>query len=172
EAEFPLQVPPSFSEALVVYLSRCEQQPSERLDQGFSSVLITLLRDFISSLRCPDTSFKDQAWWNPEKMDTNTCCYLGLICRLFGVLISSAAESPFAFSCRELMKLLFRVHMQGPIVLFRFLSLVWGYSGNHGDQLDVKIGAVLQTRALYLGRAIMEVQPAAVLDQLAAPDSP
>ncbi|MEQ2217135.1 hypothetical protein XENOCAPTIV_022901 [Xenoophorus captivus] len=146
EVECPVSVPASFSEALVLYLSRCEQQPGERLDREFCSVLIALLREFISSLRCHDTLFKDEAWWNPEKMDTNTCCYLGLICRLFSIIIGGAAEGPMASSCRELMKELI--------------------------QLDVKVGAVLQTRALYMGRALMEVQPASTLDKLAATDSP
>ncbi|KAM4715615.1 LOW QUALITY PROTEIN: HEAT repeat-containing protein 1 [Anableps anableps] len=172
EGEWPVPMPASFSEALGVYLSGCEQQPGERLDHEFSSVLIALLRDFISSLKCHDTSFKGEAWWNPEKMDANTCCYLGLICRLFSIIISGSAEGPVAGSCRELMKLLIQVHLQEPTMLFRFLCLLWGYSSNHEDQLDVKAGAVLQTRALYMGRALMKVQPAATLNKLAAPDSP
>ncbi|MED6241182.1 HEAT repeat-containing protein 1 [Ataeniobius toweri] len=172
EVECPICVPASFSEALVLYLSRCEQQPGERLDREFCSVLIALLREFISSLRCHDTLFKDEAWWNPEKMDTNTCCYLGLICRLFSIITGGAAEGPMASSCRELMKELIQVHLEEPTMLFRFLCLLWGYSGNQGDQLDVKVGAVLQTRALYMGRALMEVQPSSTLDKLAATDSP
>ncbi|XP_054899068.1 HEAT repeat-containing protein 1 isoform X2 [Poeciliopsis prolifica] len=172
KAGCPIPMPPTFSEALGVYLSRCEQQPGQRQDWEFSSVLIALLRDFISSLRCHDTSFKGEAWWNPEKMDANTCCYLGLICRLFSIIIGGAAEGPVAGSCRVLMKQLVQVHLQESTTLFRFLCLIWGYSSNHGDQLDVKVDAVLQTRALYMGRALMEVQPAATLNELAAPDSP
>ncbi|XP_007565302.1 HEAT repeat-containing protein 1 [Poecilia formosa] len=172
EVGCPVPVPPTSSEALGVYLSRCEQQPGQRLDREFGSVLIALLRHFISSLKCHDASFKGETWWNPEKMDTNTCCYLGLICRLFSVIISGAAEGPVAGSCRELMKQLVQVHLQEPIILFRFLCLIWGYGSNRGDQLDVKVGAVLQTRALYMGRALMEVQPASILNELAAPDSP
>ena len=57
-------------------------------------------------------------------------------------------------------------------MLFRFLCMVWGYGSNHGDQLDVKVGAVLQTQALYMGRAVLSVQPATVLQELAAPNSP
>ncbi|XP_043958197.1 HEAT repeat-containing protein 1 [Gambusia affinis] len=172
EVRCPVPVPPTFSEALGVYLSRCEQQPGQRLDQEFGSVLIALLRDFISSLRCHDSSFKGEAWWNPEKMDANTCCYLGLICRLFSIIIGGAAEGPVAGSCRALMKQLVQVHLQEPTILFRFLCLIWGYSSNHGDQLDVKVDAILQTRALHMGRVLMEVQPAATLNELAAPDSP
>lgn len=57
-------------------------------------------------------------------------------------------------------------------MLFRFLCVLWGYSSNHGDQLDMKVGAVLQTQALYVGRALLSVQPAATLEQLAANNSP
>lgn len=224
EAEGPASVPASFSEALALYLKRLERQPGERLDREFGSVLMALLRDFVSSLRCHDASFKGkdpplcdgsmgfrraessfcvsgEAWWNPEKMDANACCYLGLICRLFSIMACGAAEGPVAGSCRELMKLLVQVrpkhsileekkekflrllieinekqlhqvHLQEPMMLFRFLCLLWGYSGNQGDQLDVKVGAVLQTRALYMGRALMDAQPAATLNELAAADSP
>lgn len=172
EAERPDAVPASFSEALTLYLSRCGQQPGERLDREYSFTLISLLRDFISSLRCPDASFKGEVWWNPERLDTNTCCYLGLICRLFSLVISGAGDGPTAGSFRELMKLLVQVHLREPAMLFRFLCMLWGYGSNHGDQLDVKVGAVLQTQALYMGRALLSAQPAATLAQLTAADSP
>ncbi|XP_026206305.1 HEAT repeat-containing protein 1 isoform X3 [Anabas testudineus] len=170
--QHPFIVPSSFSEAMTLYLSRCGQQPGEQLDREFSFVLICLLRDFISSLRCHDASFKGEVWWNPEKLDTNTCCYLGLICRLFSVVISGAGDGPTAGSFRELMKLLVQVHLREPTMLFRFLCMVWGYSSNHGDQLDVKVGAVLQTQALYMGRSVLRVQSAATLEELAAANSP
>ncbi len=44
-------------------------------------------------------------------MDTNTCCYLGLTCRLFSVIISGAGEGPAAGSFRDLMKLLIQVRV-------------------------------------------------------------
>uniref|UniRef100_A0A8C2XI64 HEAT repeat-containing protein 1 n=1 Tax=Cyclopterus lumpus TaxID=8103 RepID=A0A8C2XI64_CYCLU len=164
--------PSSFSGALTLYLSRCGQQPGERLDREFSFVLIALLRDFICSLRCHDASFKGDVWWNPEKLDTNTCCYLGLTCRLFSVIIRGAGEGPASGSFRDLMKLLIKVHLCEPPMLFRFLCVLWGYGSNHGDQLDVKVGAVLQTRALYVGGAVLSAQPSTMLEQLAAADSP
>ncbi|XP_026170562.1 HEAT repeat-containing protein 1 isoform X2 [Mastacembelus armatus] len=172
EAERPVVVPSSFSEALTLYLSRCEQQPGEQLHREYSFVLISLLKDFISCLQCHDSSFKAEVWWNPEKLDTNTCCYLGLICRLFSVIMSGAGDGPAASSFRDLMKLLIQVHLREPVMLFRFLCVLWGYSSNHGDQLDVKVGAVLQTQALYMGGSLLSVQPAATLQELAAADSP
>nr|XP_046233291.1 HEAT repeat-containing protein 1 isoform X2 [Scatophagus argus] len=172
EAERHASIPSSFSEALTVYLSRCGQQTGERLDREYSFVLMSLLRDFISSLRCHDASFKGEVWWNPERLDTNTCCYLSLTCRLFSLIISGAAEGPAASSFRDLMKLLIQAHLPEPLTLFRFLCVLWGYSSNHGDQLDMKVGAVLQTQALYMGRALLSAQPAAMLEELAAADSP
>lgn len=70
------------------------------------------------------------------------------------------------------MKSVFQVHLPEPLMLFRFLCVLWGYSSNHGDQLDVKVGAVLQTQALYVGRALLSAQPAATLEELAAANSP
>nr|XP_033467663.1 HEAT repeat-containing protein 1 isoform X1 [Epinephelus lanceolatus] len=172
EAEHRVAAPSSFSEALTVYLSRCEQQPGDQLDREFSFVLIALLRDFISSLRCPDASFKGEVWWNPEKLDTNTCCYLGLTCRLFSVIMSGAGEGPAAGCFRDLMKLLIQVHLSEPSMLFRFLCVLWGYSSNHGDQLDMKVGAILQTQALYMGRALLSAQSTTTLQELVAADSP
>ncbi|XP_013878794.1 HEAT repeat-containing protein 1 [Austrofundulus limnaeus] len=168
----PVSVSASFSEALTVYLSRCEQQPGERLDQEFSSVLMVLLRDFVSSLRCPDDSFKGECWWNPEKLDTSTCCYLGLVCRVFSLVLSGGTEGPSAGSFRDLMKLLVQVHLPDPGTLFRFLCILWVYDRNQGDQLDLKVDALLQTRALYMGGVLLDASPVPRLDQLAASDSP
>uniref|UniRef100_A0A8P4KBM0 HEAT repeat-containing protein 1 n=1 Tax=Dicentrarchus labrax TaxID=13489 RepID=A0A8P4KBM0_DICLA len=117
-------------------------------------------------------SLPGEVWWNPEKLDTNTCCYLGLLCRLFSVTISGAGEGPAAGIFRDLMKLLIQVHLREPPMLFRFLCVLWGYGSNHGDQLDVKVGAVLQTQALYMGRALLGAQPTAMLEELAAANSP
>ncbi|CAN9508835.1 unnamed protein product [Ophioblennius macclurei] len=162
----------SFSEALTLYLRRCEQQPAEHSDGEYLLVLTCLLREFISSLKCHDATFKGEVWWNPESLDTNTCCYLGLLCRLFGLLINVCADGATAKSFRELLKLLVKVHLGEPAHLFRFLCLLWGYRGNHGDQLDVKVGVVLQTQALYVGRALLSVQPDATLVELSSAESP
>lgn len=126
-------VPASFPDALTLYLGRRAQQPGQRPDREYGFVMIALLRDFVTALRCHDASFKGnlsdncairislqrvlnlcffllgEMWWNPEKLDTNTCCYLGLICRLFSVIISGAGEGPTSGCFRELMKLLVRV---------------------------------------------------------------
>lgn len=65
-----------------------------------------------------------------------------------------------------------QVHLHEPAMRFRFLCVLWGYSSNHGDQLDVKVGAVLQTQALYMGRALLDVRTDATLAELASANSP
>ncbi|KAG7470408.1 HEAT repeat-containing 1 [Solea senegalensis] len=165
EVECPVSAPSSFPEALTLLVNGCERR-------GYVYALMTLLRQFISFLKCHDTSFKGDSWWNPEKMDTNSCCYLGLLCRVFSVVASGAADGTTASSFRPLMKLLFQVHLCEPLMLFRFLCLLWGYGGNHDDQLDVKVDAVLQTRTLRMGGAILRVQTLATLEELSAADSP
>ncbi|XP_028287492.1 HEAT repeat-containing protein 1 isoform X2 [Parambassis ranga] len=172
DADHLVAEPSSLSEGLTLYLSKCGQNPGKRLDGEFNVTLISLLRGFICSLRCHDASFKGEVWWNPEKLDANTCCYLGILCRLFSVIITGAAAGPMARSFRDLMKLLVQVHLHEPVMLFKFLCVLWGYTSNLGDQLDVKVDAILQTQALYMGRALLSVQPAATLDELASADSP
>uniref|UniRef100_A0A673B9L4 HEAT repeat-containing protein 1 n=1 Tax=Sphaeramia orbicularis TaxID=375764 RepID=A0A673B9L4_9TELE len=132
-----------------------------------------LFHEFLSlSMSSGKYKVKDDTWWNPEKLDANTCCYLNLLCRLFAVIMGGAGEGPASGGFRDLMKVLVQVHLPEPLMLFRFLCLLWGYGGNHGDQLDVKVGAVLQTQALYMGRALLASQNAATLRLLADAHSP
>lgn len=53
EKETHVIIPQSFSAALTDYLSRCDRQ-----DTYFGFTLLSLLGDFISALRCHDTSFR------------------------------------------------------------------------------------------------------------------
>ncbi|KAM9831259.1 HEAT repeat-containing protein 1 [Neosynchiropus ocellatus] len=159
-----------FCEALGNYLKRC--QSVDGSEPEFTFVLISLLGNFVSALRCSDPAFRGEPWWNPEKLDTNTCCYLGLICQLFTLLVGGAGEGPKSGSFRQLLKLLVQVHLGQPSTLFRFLCLLWGYGSNRGNQLDLKVTAVTQIQALYMGGALLKVQPAATLKDLMADDSP
>lgn len=68
--------------------------------------------------------------------------------------------------------MLFQVHLAEPLMLFRFLCVLWGHSSNHDSQLDVHIDAILQTQALSMGGALLAKQPITVLEELAAADSP
>ena len=54
-------------------------------------------------------SLPGEVWWNPENLDTNTCCYLHLLCRFFSVIVTGAAQGPMMASFRGLMKLLVQV---------------------------------------------------------------
>uniref|UniRef100_A0A6Q2YUR3 HEAT repeat-containing protein 1 n=1 Tax=Esox lucius TaxID=8010 RepID=A0A6Q2YUR3_ESOLU len=161
---------PSFSEGLGEYLLRLRSGQS--LETEYGLLLLSLFRSLISNLQCHDASFKGETWWNPEKLDTNACCYLRLLCRLFDVIITGASQGPTAVCFRSLMKLLFQVHLSDPRELFNFLCLLWGYGSNLGDQLDCKVNAVLQTQALYVGGALLGAQPGASLKLLAAGQSP
>uniref|UniRef100_A0A673MUD9 HEAT repeat-containing protein 1 n=1 Tax=Sinocyclocheilus rhinocerous TaxID=307959 RepID=A0A673MUD9_9TELE len=64
------------------------------------------------------------------------------------------------------------VHLNEPITLFKFLSLLWGYNSNLGDQLDCRVSAILQTQALYVGKALLCSQPVKTLNLLASGSSP
>ncbi|XP_051959284.1 HEAT repeat-containing protein 1 [Xyrauchen texanus] len=140
-------------------------------EREHSLLLLSLLRLFINVLKCPDSTFKE-LWWNPEKIDTNTCCYLHLLCRLFDVVISGASHGPLAPCFRSLIRPLLQVHLSDPMTLFKFLSLLWGYNSNLGDQLDCRVNAILQTQALYVGKALLSCQPIKTLNLLASGSSP
>ncbi|KAM6951021.1 HEAT repeat-containing protein 1 [Aplochiton taeniatus] len=166
--------PTSFSEDLGLFLQRVKPggKPGERGEAEYRRLLVSLLRGLITSLKCHDASFKGEVWWNPENLDTNTCCYLRLLCRLFDVVINGASQGPMAHHFRDLMKLLFHVHLSQPTELFKFLCVLWGYSSNLGDQLDLRVSAILQTQALYVGAALLSAQPAQRLETLASASSP
>lgn len=65
-----------------------------------------------------------------------------------------------------------QVHLKEPLTLFKFLSLLWGYNSNLGDQLDCRVSAILQTQALYVGKALLCKQPIKTLNVLASGASP
>ncbi|XP_067286406.1 HEAT repeat-containing protein 1 [Pseudorasbora parva] len=152
------------------FLQKMSSGLNAEREQG--RLMLSFLRLFIDALKCPDSTFKDEAWWNPEKMDTNTCCYLHLMCRLFDVVISGASQGPLAPGFRSLMQPLIQVHLNEPITMFKFLSLLWGYNSNLGDQLDCRVSAILQTQALYVGNALLCNQPKKTLNLLASGSSP
>uniref|UniRef100_A0AAY4AU20 HEAT repeat-containing protein 1 n=1 Tax=Denticeps clupeoides TaxID=299321 RepID=A0AAY4AU20_9TELE len=145
---------------------------SDSIQREQAALLLSLLNQFISCLKSPQLAFRGEVFWNPEKMDTNTCAYLGLLCRLFELIITGTSQGPLAMSFRALMNPFFQVHLGNPVELFKFLSLLWGYSSNIGDHLDCRVGAVLQTQALYVGRALLAAQPIKNLNMLASAASP
>lgn len=66
---------------------------------------------------------------------------------------------------------MFQIHLPKPLMLFRFLCVLWGHSSND-NQLDAHIDIILQTQALHMGAALLAKQPVAILEELAAANSP
>uniref|UniRef100_A0A4W3IQ99 HEAT repeat-containing protein 1 n=1 Tax=Callorhinchus milii TaxID=7868 RepID=A0A4W3IQ99_CALMI len=106
-----------------------------------------------------------QTWWNPESLDKQNCDYLRLLIGLFDIIICGSSEGSLVGSFRILMQLLFQV-------LFMFLNLLWTYNFNLGNQINCTINAVLQTRALYMGRVLLTDQSAGQRGMLASLSSP
>lgn len=144
---------PSFSDWLGLYLNNSD-------GQCFKLVLVSVLSHFIQELQSPDQDFKAEDWWNPELMDSNTCCYLQLLAQVYSLLMSGASDSPMIAQYRQLVRLFLKVHLDDPLLLFRFLSLIWSHAGLHGDQAEgrgqVQLGAVLQVQTLLMGGALIE----------------
>ncbi|XP_053495912.1 HEAT repeat-containing protein 1 [Ictalurus furcatus] len=140
-------------------------------EREYSLLLLSLLQQFIKNLKCPASTFKGELWWNPEKLDMNTCCYLQLLCHLFDMAMSGASQGPLVSSFRALLQPLLQVHLSEPEHLFKFLSLLWGYSNNLSDQLEFCVTALLQTQALYVGKVLLSALPVKKLNILASPSS-
>uniref|UniRef100_A0AAV2LAY3 HEAT repeat-containing protein 1 n=1 Tax=Knipowitschia caucasica TaxID=637954 RepID=A0AAV2LAY3_KNICA len=157
DMQIPLNLPalgpaPCFSDWLAVFLQRDGQVQS-------GLVLVSVLWHFIQDLQSPDQSFKGELWWNPERLDNNSCCYLHLLAQMCGLLGGGASHGPITAQYRQLLRLFFKVHLDSPVVLFRFLSLMWSYGGLYGDQVDgrgqTRLGVELQLVALLLGAALL-----------------
>ncbi|XP_023686780.2 HEAT repeat-containing protein 1 [Paramormyrops kingsleyae] len=158
------------SDRLQEYLDRVRTGDAIELQQGV--LLMALLQVYISSLKCAISPLKGETWWNPEKLDNATCCYLRLLIRLFETTVTGASRGPLSQGFRALMRRLIQVHLTEPTQLFQFLALLWGYAESLSDQLECGVSAVLQTQALYVGRALLSAQPAKTLKQLASASSP
>ncbi|TSL75270.1 HEAT repeat-containing protein 1 [Bagarius yarrelli] len=143
----------------------------QNAEKDYSLLLLALLKQFINTLKCPESAFKGEVWWNPEKLDMNTCCYLQLLCKLFDMVLSGASQGPLFSSFRALMQPLLQVHLGDPEHLFKFLSLLWGYSNNLSDQLEIHVPAVLQTQALYVGKVLLPALPVKKLNVLVSTSS-
>ncbi|XP_048843510.1 HEAT repeat-containing protein 1 isoform X2 [Brienomyrus brachyistius] len=158
------------SDRLQDYLDRVRTGDAAELQQGV--LLMALLQVYISNLKCAISPLKGETWWNPEKLDNATCCYLRLLIRLFETTVTGARRGPLAEGFQSLMLSLIQVHLSEPTQLFQFLSLLWGYAESLSDQLECGVTAVLQTQALYVGRALLSAQPAKTIKQLASASSP
>lgn len=63
-SQCPVSVPSSFADSLTLFLSECERRwgPGDHVDLEFSLALMSLLKDFISSMKCHDASFKGETF--------------------------------------------------------------------------------------------------------------
>ncbi|KAH0622511.1 hypothetical protein JD844_024882 [Phrynosoma platyrhinos] len=159
-----------FLEVLVAYIQKLNAEGSADLDD--SVLLVVLLRNFIQGLVPPDSFLKDEIWWNPETLNKKSKDYLHLLLGLFDTLVHGASEGIHADHFRTMMKLLFEVHLKRPEDQFRFFSVLWTYSYNISNQLNFAVDAVLQTRALYIGGAMLASQTMQTKRKLASTMSP
>ncbi|NWX89570.1 HEAT1 protein, partial [Nothoprocta pentlandii] len=137
-----------------------------------SAMFMFLLKSFITDLKPPLSFSKDETWWNPESLNQDSQDYLHLLVGLFDLLVRGASEGSNAVQFRALMNLLLKVHLEDSEVLFKFLSILWTYNYNLSNQLNFEVNAVLQTRALYIGCALLVVQTYQKKKQLLSLSSP
>uniref|UniRef100_A0A8D2JID2 HEAT repeat-containing protein 1 n=1 Tax=Varanus komodoensis TaxID=61221 RepID=A0A8D2JID2_VARKO len=110
---------------------------------------------------------EDEVWWNPETLSEKSKDYLQLLLQLFDILVHGASEG--FYDCTFFN---FKVHLKEPEDQFKFLSVLWTYNYNITNQLDFVMDAILQTRALYIGCAMLTSQAVQKKRQLASADSP
>ncbi|XP_053567913.1 HEAT repeat-containing protein 1 [Bombina bombina] len=150
----------------------------EKLNSGQTAeveeaVLATvLLRNFISVLISPESFPRGDMWWNPESMDNKCRNYLQLLIKLFDVIVWGASEGAHSTNFRSLMGFLFKEHLNAPVDLFNFLSVLWTYSCSLSNPLGCTVSAMLQTRALYIGHILLGSQTAAKKKQWVSAESP
>lgn len=78
--------------------------------------ILFLLYSLLYSLVCCGKScslsllfVSGELWWNPEKLDMSTCCYLQLLCHLFDVVVSGASQGPLLLRFKALFQPLLKV---------------------------------------------------------------
>uniref|UniRef100_A0A669P3G4 HEAT repeat-containing protein 1 n=1 Tax=Phasianus colchicus TaxID=9054 RepID=A0A669P3G4_PHACC len=154
---------------LTTYIEKLNSDRS--VDAEESAIFVFLLRSFINDLK-PPPSFPKETWWNPESLNQDCKDYLHLLLGLFDLLVCGASEGSDAVQYRALMNLLFKVHLKDSEVLFKFLSILWTYSFSLSNHLNYEVNAMLQTRALYIGCAVLVAQTYQKKKQLLSLSSP
>ncbi|XP_040285553.1 HEAT repeat-containing protein 1 [Bufo bufo] len=130
----------------------------ESVDLEEAVLLMLRLQNFLKNLKCPESFPKGETWWNPETMDNLSKNYLQLLIGLFDVIVIGASEGNHTENFRALLGILFSGCLKGPLKLFSFLCLLWTYSYNHSGPVGCTVNAVLQTRAFYIGQALLTSQ--------------
>ncbi|NWR16557.1 HEAT1 protein, partial [Emberiza fucata] len=155
---------------LIAYIEKLNSDETAHAEE--SAMVLFLLKNFINGLKTPLAFVKEKYWWNPESLKQDSQDYLHLLLGLFDLLVSGASEGSDALQYRALMNLLFKVHLEDPEVLFKFLSILWTYNYNLSNQLNYEVSAMLQTQALYIGYALLESPANQKKKQLLSPSSP
>ncbi|XP_067901387.1 HEAT repeat-containing protein 1 [Heterodontus francisci] len=155
---------------LTEYVENMRRDSAGSAETGF--ILTLLLKNFIVAFKPPESLLRDQTWWNPECLDGQSCDYLRLLIDVFDLTVCGASERSLARNFRTLVQLLIKTHLHDPSHLFKFLSLLWSYNCNLSNQLNCTVSAVLQTRALYLGHALLALQSTENRNQIASPSLP
>uniref|UniRef100_A0A8C2IB72 HEAT repeat-containing protein 1 n=1 Tax=Cyprinus carpio TaxID=7962 RepID=A0A8C2IB72_CYPCA len=113
--------------------------------------------------------FSDEPWWNPEKMDANTCCYLHLMFCLFDVVISGASQGPLAPCFKSLMQPLLQVlySLHRYCLTLHLLSsihdtIVYRHNPNVTNKPTGLVFAVVPSLLVCLCSGICEVRRAAI----------
>ncbi|XP_074846218.1 HEAT repeat-containing protein 1 isoform X2 [Carettochelys insculpta] len=144
----------------------------QAVDAEDSAMLMLLLKDFVCGLKPPISFMKGETWWNPESLNEDSRDYLRLLLALFDIIVCGASEGADVLQFRALLSLLFKVHLEDSEDLFKFLSVLWTYNYNLSNQLNSTVNAMLQTRALHIGCAMLTSQTAQKKKQLASASSP
>uniref|UniRef100_A0A8B9EH72 HEAT repeat-containing protein 1 n=1 Tax=Anser cygnoides TaxID=8845 RepID=A0A8B9EH72_ANSCY len=155
---------------LTAYIEKLDSD--QTVDAEESAMFVFLLKNFIHHLKPPSSFPKEGTWWNPESLNQDSQNYLHLLLGLFDLLVCGASEGGNVVQYRALMNLLLKVHVKDSEVLFKFLSILWTYSFNLSNHLNYEVNAMLQTRALYIGYAVLVSQTYQKKKQLLSPSSP
>nr|XP_009688320.1 PREDICTED: HEAT repeat-containing protein 1 [Struthio camelus australis] len=158
------------ADLLTAYIEKLSS--GQTVDAEDSAMFMFLLKSFINGLKPPLSFSKEETWWNPESLNQDSQDYLHLLLGLFDLLVCGASEGSNAVQFRALMNLLLKVHLEDSEVLFKFLSILWTYSYNLSNQLNYEVNAMLQTRALYIGSALLVLQTYQKKKQLLSLSSP
>ncbi|XP_035177994.1 HEAT repeat-containing protein 1 isoform X1 [Oxyura jamaicensis] len=155
---------------LTAYIEKLDSD--QTVDAEESAMFVFLLKSFIHHLKPPPSFPKEETWWNPESLNQDSQNYLHLLLGLFDLLVCGASEGGNVVQYRALMNLLLKVHVKDSEALFKFFSILWTYSFNLSNHLNYEVNAMLQTRALYIGYAVLVSQTYQKKKQLLSPSSP
>ncbi|XP_069787090.1 HEAT repeat-containing protein 1 isoform X2 [Narcine bancroftii] len=141
------------AELITNYVKNVQIDDGGNVEAGF--LLLLLLKNFILAFKPPESLFKEQ-WLNPETLDEQSCDYLHLLIDVFDLIACATSEGSLVKDFRVLLQFLIQTHLHDASHLLKFLSLLWTYNYNLSNQLNRTVGVILQTRALYVGSALLD----------------